>query len=400
MPNNPTNYRITNPIELTKQVIAQTLGTTYMQQEGKLAAINAGELIDVGKDIEDAVGVDGFTNACALIIGKQEFIAFTYESEIKSLVRESWEWGAMLERVKIPMQDIMEDDVFNLVDGKDYSAIENTFTRPTVLAKIFKEVKGIACKLSYEEERVREAMTDLTAFTRFTSVLRESIRQQIKAIIDTYCHVLVSGAIAVSNNATHTSIHLLAEGKANGLLKSSDTAESALLNEKFKAYAMQRIATVREFLKRPSTAFNNGNLAIASGDTELILLNEFEKYCRFGVLANTYNRDELSMGDYDIVSNWQGILSTDGSKKFDFATTSSVMLSADTTNKLGLGTEAVTINNVIGFAYDRRALGIYNEREKVTSNYIASADFWNNFYKVKLNMAMDSDYGMVAFILD
>ena len=380
MPNNPTNYRITNPIELTKQVIAQTLGTTYMQQEGKLAAINAGELIDVGKDIEDAVGVDGFTNACALIIGKQEFIAFTYESEIKSLVRESWEWGAMLERVKIPMQDIMEDDVFNLVDGKDYSAIENTFTRPTVLAKIFKEVKGIACKLSYEEERVREAMTDLTAFTRFTSVLRESIRQQIKA--------------------THTSIHLLAEGKANGLLKSSDTAESALLNEKFKAYAMQRIATVREFLKRPSTAFNNGNLAIASGDTELILLNEFEKYCRFGVLANTYNRDELSMGDYDIVSNWQGILSTDGTKKFDFATTSSVMLSADTTNKLGLGTEAVTVNNVIGFAYDRRALGIYNEREKVTSNYIASADFWNNFYKVKLNMAMDSDYGMVAFILD
>ena len=186
MPNYPTNYRITNPIELTKQVIAQTLGTTYMQQEGKLAAINAGELIDVGKDIEDAVGVDGFTNACALIIGKQEFIAFTYESEIKSLVRESWEWGAMLERVKIPMQDIMEDDVFNLVDGKDYSAIENTFTRPTVLAKIFKEVKGIACKLSYEEERVREAMTDLTAFTRFTSVLRESIRQQIKAIIDTY----------------------------------------------------------------------------------------------------------------------------------------------------------------------------------------------------------------------
>ena len=76
------------------------------------------------------------------------------------------------------------------------------------------------------------------------------------------------------------------------------------------------------------------------------------------------------------------------------------MLSADATNKLGLGTEAVTVNNVIGFAYDRRALGIYNEREKVTSNYIASADFWNNFYKVKLNMAMDSDYGMVAFILD
>ena len=59
-----------------------------------------------------------------------------------------------------------------------------------------------------------------------------------------------------------------------------------------------------------------------------------------------------------------------------------------------------TINNIIGVVFDKRALGICAFREKMTTNYTASADFWNNFYKVKLNMAMDSDYGMVAFILD
>lgn len=394
------NNRITNPIELTKKVIAQAMGTEYMETEGVLADIEAGNLIDVGKDVLDAVGVDGFTNACALVVGRQEFISFVYETEIKSIIRESWEWGAMLERVKIPFQNIMTDDIFNLVDGKDYSSIENTFSRPTVLAKMYSEIKGIACKMSYEEEQVKEAMTDLTAFIRFASVLRETIRQQLKAIIDTWSHVLVCGAITISDKATNSAVHLLTEAKAKGILGEDDTAESALLNEKFKAYAMQRIATIREFLKRPSTAFNNGNLAIASGETELILLNEFEKYCRFGVLANTYNRDELSMGDYDVVSNWQGVLSTDGTKHFDFATTSSVMISADTGNKLGIGAEAVTINNVVAFAYDRRALGIYNEKEKVTSNYVASADFWNNFYKLKMNMACDSDFGMVAFILD
>ena len=111
-------------IDLTKKVVAQTLGTTYMGQEGKLTAIESGKLVDIGKDVLDMQnGVDAFTKSCIDVIGKYDFDSFTYEPEIKSIMRDNWEWGAFLERIKIEPQEILTDDIFNLVDGTSYADI-------------------------------------------------------------------------------------------------------------------------------------------------------------------------------------------------------------------------------------------------------------------------------------
>ena len=43
--------KYTDTIAVTKKVLAQVLGSSYMEQEGKLAAIESGNLVDVGKDV-------------------------------------------------------------------------------------------------------------------------------------------------------------------------------------------------------------------------------------------------------------------------------------------------------------------------------------------------------------
>ena len=106
-------------VDLTKKVVAQTLGVTYLEQEGKLAAIESGNLVDIGKDVADmANGVDAYTKACIDVIGKYEFDTMDYVPEIKSIMRDNWEWGAFLERIKNEPQQILTDDIFNLVDVK------------------------------------------------------------------------------------------------------------------------------------------------------------------------------------------------------------------------------------------------------------------------------------------
>ena len=387
-------------IDLTKKVVAQTLGTTYMQQDGKLSAIESGKLVDVGKDVLDMQnGVDAFTKSCIDVIGKYDFDSFTYEPEIKSIMRDNWEWGAFLERIKIEPQEILTDDIFNLVDGTSYADIEHKFYKPNVKVKIFEERKGFPIAISFTEDRVKTAFTSLSEMAKFFSSIREYINQQKKRILDQYAHVLVGAAIAISSKATNTARHLLTEGKALGLLAETDTIDTALNNEKFVAWVLKEIATTREYMRRPSSGFNNKSGAFASGQTSLFMLNAFEKATRFGVIANTYHNDELAIGDYDVVSAWQGIESTDGTKKFDFATVSSVMIT-DAENKLGLGTEPVTINNCIACLCDYKAIGINCEYQKVTSSYTASADFWTDFHHNTINYLLDSDYGIVAFLLD
>ena len=392
--------KIETIIDLTKKVVAQTLGTTYMAQEGKLSAIESGKLVDVGKDVLDMQnGVDAFTKSCIDVIGKYDFDSFTYEPEIKSIMRDNWEWGAFLERIKNNPQQILTDDIFNLVDGTSYADIEHKFYKPNVKVKIFAERKGFSIPISFTEDRVKTAFTSMGEMSKFFSAIREYINQQKKMILDQYAHVLVGSAIAISDKATNTSRHLLTEGKALGLLGAEDTIDVALSNEKFVAWVLKEIATTREYMRRPSSGFNNKSGAFASGQTSLFMLNAFEKATRFGVIANTYHNDELAIGDYDVVSAWQGIESTDGTKKFDFSTVSSVMIT-DTENKLGLGTDPVTINNCIACLCDYKAIGINCEYQKVTSSYTASADFWTDFHHNMINYLLDSDYGIVAFLLD
>ena len=142
--------KIETIIDLTKKVVAQTLGTTYMEQDGKLSAIESGKLVDVGKDILDMQnGVDAFTKSCIDVIGKYDFDSFTYEPEIKSIMRDNWEWGAFLERIKFEPQEILTDDIFNLVDGTSYADIEHKFYKPNVKVKIFEERKGFPIAISF-----------------------------------------------------------------------------------------------------------------------------------------------------------------------------------------------------------------------------------------------------------
>ena len=85
---------------------------------------------------------------------------------------------------------------------------------------------------------------------------------------------------------------------------------------------------------------------------------------------------------------------------FDYSTNSTIKIAADSTNKLGIGTEAVTITDVIGVLYDTRAMGISLTKSKVTSNYTAIADFWNEYHHKQVNYILDPNFNIVTFKLD
>ena len=189
--------KYTDTVAVTKKVVAQVLGTSYMEQEGKLAAIESGNLVDVGKDVASMKnGLDAYTQACIDVIGKIEIDEMRYNPEIKSIMRDSWEWGAFLERIKFEPQDILTDDVFNLVDKKSYADIEHTFYKPNVKVKLFTERKAFSIPISFTEDRVKTAFTNMQSMSRFFAGIREYILQQIKLILDSYAHALVGAAIA------------------------------------------------------------------------------------------------------------------------------------------------------------------------------------------------------------
>lgn len=78
---------------LTQEAVAQTLGTTYLTKDGKLASIESYKLVDVGKDVLDSGSVDAYVKSLLTQMGKMVVDAKRYAAELPSMFVDNFEWG-------------------------------------------------------------------------------------------------------------------------------------------------------------------------------------------------------------------------------------------------------------------------------------------------------------------
>lgn len=386
-----------NVVELTQNAVAQTLGSTYLTKDGKLTPLTSFNLVDVGKDVLDSGSVDTYVKALLTQMGKMIIESKVYTAELPSLFIESFDWGGYIERVYFSPQQLIDDDMYNLVDGKTYE--DHKFYKPNVSAKIFEEGKTIMCPISITEDQVKMAFTSYEEMNKFLSGIHQNVQNTITLGMEAYAHMLISAGIAVSIKATRKVRHLATEFYGDD--KANKTLNQMLDDKAFLLYCMKEIAMVRDQVRRYTTAFNNGSIPTftTAEDTNLTLLADFANACKFNVTADTFNSEQIGLGDFDKVTSWQAFAS-ESLRNFDPVTNSSISIAADANNKLGIGVDAFTQSGVIGVLYDKRAMGICPYKTKVTTNYTASADFWNEYHHQLVNYILDPNFNIVSFVLD
>lgn len=366
-------------------------------------SIESYKLVDIGEDVKDSGSVDVYVKGLIVQLGKLYVESREYVGRIPSIFVDTLDWGGFVERVAFDLANISDDDMYNLIDGKVYED-DHKFYQPTAKVKIYQEAKSIRVNVSVVREQIFEAFNNWEQQNSFLSGIYANVQRTINTMLYIYALMLLSSACAVSAKKLDNAVHLVTEAKAEGILSTSDTAISALRNEKFLAFALERISAVRDNMEVIGNVYNNGTVPTHTpfADNKAVMLTEFSRKCKFLVKANTFNEEYIGIGEYDTVPAWQGVTKIDGTKKsvYDFNTASTISIAADPNNKLGIGTSAVTIPNCIGIAFDRYALGITLRKVTVTSSYTASADFWNEFSHHLVNYIIDTNYNMVAFFLD
>lgn len=391
-------------VELTQEAVAQTMGTDYMTDIGDFSGINSYKLIDIGKDVLDGGTIDVYAKKLLGLLGKMVIDAKSYEGAgIDSIFVDSFDWGSFVERVYFTPQDLIEDDMWNLIDGKVYEN-DHKFFAPKVGAKLFEEAKSITTPISIVEEQLRTAFTGWDQMNSFLSGIRTNVENTITLALQAYAHMLIGCGIAVSSEGTGTAVHMVTEAITAGILESGTTYATARYNEAFNIFCMERIKTIRDNMRIYSSAYNNGEMPTFTNDSDnkMILLTQFENGLKFQGKRQVYNLDQIGIGNYETTPMWQGIRETNDNvtTNFTWDVCSSVSINADASNKLGIGTSAVKIDNVAGIIFDHRAMGVCPYRRKVTSQYTASADFWNEFHHLLVNYILDTNFNIVAICMD
>lgn len=376
---------MTQIYEIVNETTAQVTGTE------PVAEIDANKIVDAGAEVLDTDQVDHYVKSLIDRIGKVVFVNRPYTGGTPSVMMDSWEYGAILEKIQYEgLPEAEENDTWNLEDRRSYDP--NVFYKPTVSAKFFSERRTFDIPMSFAQRQVKTAFQSAGQLQAFFAMIETAISNGMTVKMDSLVEATINNFIVTSygdGTGNARVVKLLTE--YNTFTGKTAPAAAVALSDpefiRFCAFVMKRKAVQMQKL---STVFNAGGKYrhTPSDRLHMILHADFAAAADAYLQSDTYHNEFVSLPNSDQVAFWQG-----SGSGFAWADTSKIII-------IPRGEEdPVTLSNVVGIMFDRDALGVSNLDRRVTTNWNAKGEFTNNWYKFDAGYFNDFNENGVIFVL-
>lgn len=380
--------------------IATILNTVINpEQIGETAVVNEdlSNIVDVGKALTAAgtfgENFDNFTKALIDQVGKVVFVDRVYTAQGPNLLRDAWEYGSVLQKVRCDLPDADDNKTWSLADLANGSTVDPfVITKPTVKAKYFNSKTTFEVPISLAEEQVKEAFKSPSDMNRFMSMIENRVLMKRALCTEAMSKRTLNNLIAQKIHAKSNVVNLLKD--YNTAYTKTLTTATCLSDPDFLKYCAKTIMMYKKYIAEASMLYNNdGYVTFTPEDRlEFTVLSEFSKDLQVYMYADTYNKEFVQLDGYSEVAYWQGSGTNNA-----FNEISKIDVKALTAD----GTEfTVAQTGVVAVMYDRDAAAICNENERVTSIYNPKAEYWNYFYKYDCAYMNDTAENCIVFIID
>lgn len=379
---------------LMNNVTSEVIGKTDIVKE------DLSNVVDLGKEIFDNASVDNYVKSLVNHIGKVIFVNRPYSGNIPSMLMDSWEFGSVLEKISADIPNATENDSWNLTDGETYS--QDVFYKPSVSAKFFNSKVTFEVPMSFTELQVKESFSSVSQLNGFVSMIYNAVDKSMAIKIDSLVMRTINSMIANTVNSEIADGETLATHsgtKAVNLLKDYNakfgtdlTVDKALTTPEFIRYASFIISTYKDRLSKISTLFNVGKKErfTPSDMLNIVMLSDFKNSASVYLESDTYHNDLVALPNCESVPYWQGSGTT-----YSFADVSKI----DVAIPNGNTTKDVSVTGILAIMYDRDSMGVCNSDRRVTTNYNAKAEFYNNYYKFDASYFNDLNENFVVFFV-
>lgn len=372
---------MTQVYELMNDVTREVLGETAVVNE------DLTNVVDLGDQITNLNLMDHYVRSLVDHIGKMIFVNRPYAGSAPSLLMDSWEYGSILEKVTYDgLPEATENESWELEDGEEYNP--NIFTQPKVSAKFFDKRVTFEVPMSFAERQVKSAFSSAAQLNAFFSMIYNAIEKSMTVKTDGLVERTINNLIGetlADANAGVRSVNLLSG--YNTQYGTSLTAEQAILTPEFIRYAAYMFKLVSDRMVKISTLFNaGGKERFTPKDMQkIIMLSEFKTAADVYLQSDTFHNEFTRLPNADEVAYWQG-----SGVAYDFLSTSAI-------NVKTAGGETVAQAGILGVIFDRDAAGVSNLSKRVTTDWNAKGEFWNNWYKFDAGYFNDLNENAVVF---
>lgn len=399
--------------QIINSVSDEVLGKTDIVQEDLKG------IVDLGTAVFNQGAMDNYVKSLVNHIGKVIFVNRPYAGKVPSVLMDAWEFGSVLEKISADVPEAEENDTWDLQDGHTYD--QDVFHKPTVTAKFFNSKVTFEVPVSITERQVKESFSNAAQLNGFISMIYAAVEKSMTIKADALIMRTINNMIAETVLADAQAFGATAAGAMTGAdLSSASTArcvnllklyndkyfpatgdgeptpnpnalkaDKAITDPDFIRFASYVMGTYADRLQSISTLFNVGGKERFTPKDMLhvVLLSDFAKAAQTYLYSDTFNRGDVLLPQAETVPFWQG-----SGKKYDFASTGHIKVKES-------GGKDVEITGVLGVMFDRDALGVCNLDRRVTTNYNAKAEFFNNYYKFDAGYFNDTNENFVVFFI-
>lgn len=356
-------------------------------------------VVDVGTAILNANSLDKYVAKLVDHIGRVVFVNRPYSGDAPSVLRDGWEYGAVMEKIASDMPEAVENESWSLTDGASYDP--NVFKQPSVNAKFFNKRTTFEIDRSICDRQVRSGFSGPQQLDAFISMLFNEVEKSAtvktsELIRRTIANMIGETFYDMDNGGTYTGA---GNTRAINLLKlyndkysQSLTAEDALYDADFIRFAVFTMNVYRARMKSMSTLFNLGGKARFTPEDKLhfVMLSDFKAAADVFLQSGTFNEQYTALPNAETVPYWQGSGQT-------YSWTSSGTAGIDAIDITTADGHAVTPDGILAVMFDHDALGVMNPDRRVTTNYNPKAEFTNYFYKFDAQYFNDFNENFIVF---
>lgn len=378
-------YEIIN--DVTKEVLGEKPITV---------AEDLSNIVDVGKEILNGTDIDNYVKSLVDHIGRVIFVNRKYSGGAPSVLMDGWEFGSILEKIASDLPEATENESWELENGTSYDP--NIFYQPKVSAKFFNNRVTFEIPMSFTEKQVKSSFSSREQLNGFISMLYNAIDRSMVIKTDSLIMRTINNFIGETLHSEYPNNDYTTKStvKAVNLLNlynaekgTTLTADKCLTDTEFIKYSSYMMKLYVSRLGKASTLFNIGkkDRFTPKDMLHIVLLDNFASASDVYLQSDTFHNELTEFPNHETVPFWQG-----SGENYSFTDVSTIDIKTS-------GNNTIKATGILGVMFDRDSLGVTNLDRRVTSQYNAKAEFFNNWFKFDAGYFNDMNENFVVFFV-
>lgn len=362
---------------LVNEVNAQAFGAQSLQ------VVDTSSLISLGNTVlSSSVNTEAFLNTLAQRIGKTILRYREYRNKLGNMVLNDFEYGAILQKIKVEMPVAEQDEMYDLQDGQ--SVDHYKVAKPDVRQKLFVTRTPYQFHITIQRSTLKEAFTSESSMGSFIGIIFGEVRNAIEVSLENLSRATLATAIA-ETHGTVREVPLVTN--YNQLTGSQLTSTTCVFDNTFMRYAIKTLNLYIDNIQDMSQLYNDGSVKTftSKDNMRMRVISSFQRALETVVEYAAFHDQFTSVdGSYQTINFWQAETSP---MDVDIVRPSD---DADT-----------QVSNVIAILHDKDAMGVYKiDEEVLTSPVNAAGSYYNTYWHEKQLRFIDKSENCLTFTLN